>query len=117
MNTLGGLDIAFNNAGTLGAMAPIADMEVADFDAVIGTNLHGIWLMERAEIRAMLVANTKGSIFNTSSFVARAAGAGTSAYASSKAGVDAMTVALALGFASTTLRRASSKHRCSTDRV
>lgn len=101
---LGGLDIAFNNAGTLGGMAPIANMDVSDFDTVIATNLRGVWLMARAEIRVMLASNTQGSIINTSSFVARAAAAGTSAYAASKAGVDAMTVALALEVGSVGIR-------------
>lgn len=92
----GRLDIAFNNAGTLGSLSPIAQMELDEFDTVIGTNLRGVWLMARAEIRAMLAFATKGTIINTSSFVARAASAGSSAYAASKAGVDAMTRALAL---------------------
>lgn len=104
VDTFGGLDIAFNNAGTLGSMAPIAHMEVSEFDTVIGTNLRGVWLMARAEIRAMLASETKGSIINTSSFVARAAGAGSSAYAASKAGVDAMTRALALEVGSVGIR-------------
>ncbi|PKR89139.1 oxidoreductase [Pleomorphomonas diazotrophica] len=94
--TFGGLDIAFNNAGMLGSMAPLAEMPATEFDAVIGTNLRGVWLMARAEVRAMLASATRGSIINTSSFVARAASAGTTAYAASKAGVDAMTRALAL---------------------
>lgn len=93
---LGGLDIAFNNAGMLGSLSPIAQMELDEFDAIVGTNLRGVWLMARAEIRAMLASGTKGTIINTSSFVARAASAGSSAYAASKAGVDAMTRALAL---------------------
>lgn len=96
VDTFGRLDIAFNNAGMLGSMRPIVDMDVAEFDAIIATNLRGVWLMARAEIRAMLAAQTQGSIINTSSFVAHAAGAGTSAYATSKAGLDAMTRALAL---------------------
>lgn len=96
VDVLGGLDIAFNNAGAIGSMAPLATMELADFDSVIGTNLRGVWLMARAEVRAMLAAGTKGSIINTSSFVARAATPGTTAYAASKAGVDAMMMALSL---------------------
>ncbi|WP_370677068.1 SDR family NAD(P)-dependent oxidoreductase [Pleomorphomonas sp. PLEO] len=94
--TLGRLDIAFNNAGMLGSMAPLAEMQSSEFDAVIGTNLRGVWLMARAEVRAMLASSTRGSIINTSSFVARASSAGTTAYAASKAGVDAMMRALAL---------------------
>ncbi|MCM5557593.1 SDR family NAD(P)-dependent oxidoreductase [Pleomorphomonas sp. JP5] len=96
VTSLGGLDIAFNNAGVLGTMAPLADMAASDFDAILATNLRGVWLMARAEVRAMLAAGTQGAILNTSSFVARAASAGTTAYAASKAGVDALTRALAL---------------------
>ncbi|MDT8262347.1 SDR family NAD(P)-dependent oxidoreductase [Roseomonas sp. DSM 102946] len=104
VDRLGGLDIAFNNAGTLGSMAPIAQMDLSEFDSIIGTNLRGVWLMARAEIRAMLASGIRGSIINTSSFVARAATAGTSAYAASKAGVDAMTRALALEVGSDGIR-------------
>ena len=44
----------------------------------------------------MTVSGRRGSIVNTSSFVAQAASAGTSIYAASKAGLDAMVRALAL---------------------
>lgn len=93
---LGSLDIAFNNAGVLGALKPISELSVEEFDAVIATNLRGVWMLARAEIRAMLAAGHAGSIVNTSSFVAQAATAGTSIYAASKAGLDAMIRALAL---------------------
>lgn len=93
---LGSLDIAFNNAGVLGALKPISELSIDEFDAVIETNLRGVWMLARAEIRAMLAAGRGGSIVNTSSFVAEAATAGTSIYAASKAGLDAMIRALAL---------------------
>lgn len=93
---LGPLDAAFNNAGVLGAYKPIVDLDVADFDTVIGTNLRGVWLLARAEIRAMVASGRRGSIVNTSSFVAEAATPGASAYAASKAGLNALARALAL---------------------
>ena len=93
---LGPLDFAFNNAGVLGALKPITDLSLDEFDAVIATNLRGVWMLARAEIRAMLAAGRAGGIVNTSSFVAQAATAGTSIYAASKAGLDAMIRALAL---------------------
>jgi NAD(P)-dependent dehydrogenase (short-subunit alcohol dehydrogenase family) len=71
-------------------------MEIADFDAVMATNLRGVWLMARAEVRVMLEHRRRGSIINISSFVAQAPNAGSSVYAASKAGVDAMIRALAL---------------------
>jgi NAD(P)-dependent dehydrogenase (short-subunit alcohol dehydrogenase family) len=96
IDEFGSLDFAFNNAGMLGAMKPIVDLDVADFDAVMATNLRGVWLLARAEIRAMLASGRPGSIVNTSSFVAEAATPGTTVYAASKAGLDAMVRALAL---------------------
>lgn len=93
---LGPLDAAFNNAGILGSLKPIVDLAPEDFDAVVATNLRGVWLLARAEIKAMLASGRQGSIVNTSSFVAAAATPGTSAYAASKAGVDALVRALAL---------------------
>lgn len=92
----GALHVAVNSAGTLGKLAPIVDMEADEFDAVVGTNLRGVWLMARAQVRAMLAAGAGGAIVNISSFVAQAPNAGSSAYAASKAGVDAMTRVLAL---------------------
>lgn len=95
-NRLGPLDAAFNNAGTLGAYKPIVEMAAEDFDTVVATNLRGVWLLARTEIRAMIASGRRGSIVNTSSFVAEAATPGMSAYAPSKAGLDALARALAL---------------------
>lgn len=93
---LGPLDAAFNNAGTLGAYKPIVELTADDFDLVIGTNLRGVWLLARAEIQAMIASGRRGSIVNTSSFVAEAATPGASVYAASKAGLNALARALAL---------------------
>ncbi|MDV6330478.1 3-oxoacyl-ACP reductase family protein [Asticcacaulis sp. 201] len=90
------LDIAFNNAGIMGAYKSITDMTAEEFDEVMSTNLRGVWLLARAEIRAMINSGRKGSIVNTSSFVAEAATPGMSAYAPSKAGLNALVRALAL---------------------
>lgn len=95
-DAFGPLDMAFNNAGLLGPLKSITELAVEDFDRVIGTNLRGIWMLARAEIRAMTASGRHGSIVNTSSFVAEAATAGTSVYAASKAGVNALVRALAL---------------------
>lgn len=80
------IDAAFNNAAILGAYEPIFEMTADDFDAVIATDLRGVLLLARAEIKGMIASGRQGSIVNTSSFVAEAATPGTSAYAPSKAG-------------------------------
>jgi NAD(P)-dependent dehydrogenase (short-subunit alcohol dehydrogenase family) len=79
-------------------MVPITRMSAADFDEIVSVNLRGAWLMARAEIRAMMEAGSRGSIIGTSSFVASASTPGTSNYAASKAGLEAMTRALAMEF-------------------
>ena len=89
------LDIAFNNAGTEGRFAPIADLGEEDFDAVIATNLKGAWLSMKYELEAMRACGNGGVIINTSSWLARKPVPGASAYAASKGGMDAMTQALA----------------------
>ncbi len=91
----GRLDIAFNNAGAP-AFAPIEQMEVAQFDQVLAINTRGTWLMLKHEIAAMRAAGNGGAIVNTSSIAATGGTAGLSAYAASKAAVDAMTRVLAL---------------------
>lgn len=92
----GPIDAAFNNAGILGAYKPLVELTAEEFDAVMSINLRGQWLLMRAEIRAMMASGRNGCIVNTSSFVAEAATPGTSAYAPSKAGLNAMVRAVAL---------------------
>lgn len=96
LERFGRLDFAFNNAGVLGSLKPIVELTTDDFDTTMATNLRGVWLLLRAEIQAMLNGGRPGAIVNTSSFVARAASAGTSIYAASKAALDSMIRALAL---------------------
>lgn len=91
----GRLDAAFNNAGIEG-FAPITAMTEADFDRVIGINLKGVWLSIKYEIEAMLALGNGGAIVNTSSWLAKGAMAGSSAYSASKGALDAMIRAVAL---------------------
>jgi len=74
----GKLDVCFNAAGISGETAKIADMSVDNLDRVLGINLRGVWLCERAQIRQMLKQDlrdlatglpfkTRGSIVNVGS--------------------------------------------------
>jgi NAD(P)-dependent dehydrogenase (short-subunit alcohol dehydrogenase family) len=94
-DNFGRLDIAFNNAGTEGRFAPIAELDEADFDAVTATNLKGVWLCMKHELAAMRAGGHGGAIVNTSSWLAQRPVAGASAYAAAKGGLDAMAGALA----------------------
>ncbi|WP_323118315.1 SDR family NAD(P)-dependent oxidoreductase [Burkholderia alba] len=91
----GALHAAFNNAGTEGRFAPIAELSADDFDQVIATNLKGTWLSIKYEMAAML-AHGGGAIVNTSSWLASGALAGSSAYSASKGALDALVRAVAL---------------------
>jgi NAD(P)-dependent dehydrogenase (short-subunit alcohol dehydrogenase family) len=92
----GRLDIASNNAGVLGAPAPVADLEEATWSEVLAINLTGLWLSMKQEIRQMRAAGG-GAIVNTASNVGahmRVPGLGT--YTATKAAVSALTRTAAL---------------------
>lgn len=94
----GGLDAAFNNAGTVGDMAPIADLSAENWETVIRTNLTSAFLLARYQLPA-LVARGGGSIVFTSSFVGHATGfPGMGAYAAAKAGLVGLARTIAVEY-------------------
>ena len=100
----GGLDIAFNNAGILGAMGPISEMSQNEWDQVITTNLTSAFLGAKYQLPAMIARNG-GSLIFTSTFVGYTAGMpGMAAYAASKAGLIGLTQVLAVEHGSQNIR-------------
>jgi NAD(P)-dependent dehydrogenase (short-subunit alcohol dehydrogenase family) len=94
----GGVDIAFNNAGTLGAMGATPDVSLASWTETIDTNLTGAFLGAKHQLSAML-RRGGGSMIFTSTFVGyTAAFPGMAAYAASKAGLIGLVQALAVEF-------------------
>lgn len=92
----GGLDIAFNNAGTMGAMETTTETSLESWHDVINTNLTSAFLGAKHQVPAIL-ARGGGSLIFTSSFVGNTVGiAGLSAYAASKAGMTGLTRTLAV---------------------
>jgi NAD(P)-dependent dehydrogenase (short-subunit alcohol dehydrogenase family) len=95
VDRFGGLDIAFNNAGATGEMAPIAEMSTAGWRDTLDTNLTSAFLGAKYQVPAMLERGG-GSLIFTSTFVGYSAGMpGMSAYAASKAGLIGLTQVLA----------------------
>ncbi|RUV46306.1 MAG: SDR family oxidoreductase [Mesorhizobium sp.] len=100
----GGLDIAFNNAGAVGLMAPVPEMAPATWHDTIDTNLTSAFLAARHQIPAMLERGG-GSLIFTSSFVGYTAGMpGMAAYAAAKAGLIGLTQVLAAEYGPKGLR-------------
>ncbi|MFE3761568.1 SDR family NAD(P)-dependent oxidoreductase [Streptomyces sp. NPDC059104] len=92
----GGLDVAVNNAGILRGGGPVADVDEEDWDAVLRTNVTGVWLAMKHEI-AHMRENGGGAIVNISSNLgAHLRIPGAAAYITSKAAVSALTRAAAL---------------------
>jgi NAD(P)-dependent dehydrogenase (short-subunit alcohol dehydrogenase family) len=95
VDRFGGLDIAFNNAGTMGQMGPVTDMALADWRDTLDTNLTSGFLGAKYQVPAM-VARGGGSLIFTSTFVGYTAGfPGMAAYGASKAGLIGLTQILA----------------------
>jgi 3-oxoacyl-[acyl-carrier protein] reductase len=89
----GALDILVNNAGITrdGLLVRMSD---EDWDAVIATNLTGVFSMSRAAAKVMMKART-GSIVNMTSVVGIMGNAGQANYSAAKAGVIGLTKATA----------------------
>ena len=94
---LGGLDILVNNAG-ITRDTLLVRMKDEDFDAVIGTNLKGIYACTKAAAKFM-TKQRSGRIVNLSSVVGEIGNVGQTNYAAAKAGVIGFSKAAAKEFA------------------
>ena len=93
----GRLDIACNNAGIGGGIAPTADYPLEDWAKVIGVNLSGVFYGMKYQIAAMLKGGG-GAIVNVSSILGAVGFAGAPAYTAAKHGVVGLTKTAALDY-------------------
>jgi NAD(P)-dependent dehydrogenase (short-subunit alcohol dehydrogenase family) len=100
----GRLDVAFNNAGIEGVWSPIVRQSEEDWDRTIATNLKGVWLCLKYEIRQMLKQGGSGAIVNMASITGLVGAAGAAAYSASKHGVIGLTQTAALENAKSGIR-------------
>src|ERR1700683_5171965 len=98
------LDVAFNNAGIEGVWSPIVRESEEDWDRTIATNLKGVWLCLKYEIRQMLKRGSGGAIVNMASVMGLIGSAGAAAYSASKHGVIGLTKSAALETARSGIR-------------
>lgn len=94
-DALGGIDALVNNAGILGAVAPLVRYPEETFDRVMAVNVKGIWLGMRAVAPAMQ-ARGGGAIVNTASIAGLRGTPNLIAYTASKHAVIGMTRTAAL---------------------
>jgi NAD(P)-dependent dehydrogenase (short-subunit alcohol dehydrogenase family) len=99
----GRLDIAVNNAGTEGTPGSAADVTTENYQAIFDTNVLGVLLSMKYEIRAML-RQSKGSIVNISSAYGKVGGPTAAVYVGSKHAVEGITKSAAIELAGTGVR-------------
>jgi NAD(P)-dependent dehydrogenase (short-subunit alcohol dehydrogenase family) len=98
----GRLDVAVNNAATEGQVGPITDQTAESFAATFETNVLGVVLSMKHEVRAMQ-AQGSGSIINISSTYGHEGAAGASIYVGAKH-AEGITKSVALEIAKSGIR-------------
>ena len=94
ISALPALDIVINNAGVAGESIAI-DCEADEWRWTYDVNVHGAWFVAQQAAQKMAAARTGGSIINISSVGGKLMAPSTAAYAASKAGLHALTAAMA----------------------
>jgi NAD(P)-dependent dehydrogenase (short-subunit alcohol dehydrogenase family) len=95
--TYGRLDLLFNNAGIGAPAMPIDELPLDKWNAVIATNLTGLFLCTQEAIKIMKAQNPRGGrIINNGSISAHAPRPGSAPYTATKHAVTGLTKQTAL---------------------
>jgi NAD(P)-dependent dehydrogenase (short-subunit alcohol dehydrogenase family) len=99
----GRIDVAVNNAATEGQVGPIGDQTAETYAATFETNVLGVILSMKHQVRAMQ-GHGAGSIINISSTYGHQGAAGASVYVGSKHAVEGITKSVALEIVNSGIR-------------
>jgi NAD(P)-dependent dehydrogenase (short-subunit alcohol dehydrogenase family) len=104
ISEFGKVDVVFNNAGLGGALGPVWDIEVEEWDYTFDVLAKGVFLGIKHAARAMKRRGGGGSIINTASVAGLSGGSGPLVYSAAKAAVINLTRAAALQLAPDRIR-------------
>jgi len=103
LEAYGRLDYAFNNAGIEIEQGRLAEGSEAEFDAIMGVNVKGVWLCMKHQL-PLLLAQGGGAIVNTASVAGLGAAPKMSIYSASKHAVIGLTKSAAIEYAKKKIR-------------
>jgi NAD(P)-dependent dehydrogenase (short-subunit alcohol dehydrogenase family) len=92
--TFGRLDILVNNAGIRGPQGPLVELLPDGWDAIVNTNLRGVYYMIRA-LAPLMVRARSGHIINISSLAGKNPIVNGAAYSASKWGLNGLSYSVA----------------------
>ena len=104
VDLFGHLDIVFNNAGVGGAIGPLTETTVEDWDYTFDVLAKGVFLGIKHAARILRSQNTGGSIINTASIAGLSGDGGPLVYSAAKAAVVNLTMSAAVELAPDLIR-------------
>lgn len=95
VSEVGAPDILVNNAG-IAKQGYLTDISEDDWDAVLDTNLKGVFMVAQAVAKSMMTANKPGSIINIASILGLRVSKALASYIAAKSAVVQLTKAMAI---------------------